>query len=75
MPRRRGAPIRLTQGRGTQLSKGAEAGRFNMGSTVVLIFEPGKVQWEAYMQAGAILRVGQRIGHLIDTTARVDLQV
>lgn len=76
VPRRRGAPIHLPQGRGTQLAKGAEAGRFNMGSTVVLVFEPGKMQWEAHMQPGATLRMGQRIGHLLDTTAaRVDLQV
>jgi phosphatidylserine decarboxylase len=77
VPRRRGVPIHLTQGHGTQLAKGAEAGRFNMGSTVVLVFESGKMQWEAHMQPGATLRMGQRIGHLIDTTtpARVDLQV
>jgi phosphatidylserine decarboxylase len=77
LPRRRGAPTHLSQGRGTQLNKGAEAGRFNMGSTVVLVFEPGKMQWESHMQSGATLRMGQRIGQLLDNTmpAHVDLQV
>ena len=42
------------------LALGAEVGRFEMGSTVVLLFEPGKVRWE--VEAGAVVRVGQRIG-------------
>lgn len=77
LPRRRGMPTHLAQGRGMQLHKGAEAGRFNMGSTVVLLFEPGTLQWSAGMQAGATLRMGQRIGSLIDSTAttHVDLKV
>jgi len=76
VPRRRGAPIHLSQGRGTSLAKGAEAGRFNMGSTVVLVFEPGKMQWDTHLQPGATVRVGQRIGQLLDShAARVDVQV
>ena len=77
MPRRRGAPVHLAQGRGTQLAKGAEAGRFNMGSTVVMVFEPGQMQWDAHLQAGATVRMGQKIGKVLDSTlpARVDLQV
>jgi phosphatidylserine decarboxylase len=77
MPRRLGAPVHLSQGRGVQLNKGAEAGRFNMGSTVVLVFEPGKMQFAAHMQAGTIVRMGQTIGQLLDSTlpAHVDLQI
>lgn len=76
-PRRRGIPIHLAQGRGMQLRKGSEAGRFNMGSTVVLLFEPGTMHWSTNMQAGAILRMGQRIGRLTDSGAQthVDLKV
>jgi phosphatidylserine decarboxylase len=77
VPRRGGAPLHLSQGRGMQLAKGVEAGRFNMGSTVVLVFEPGKMQFAANMQVGATMRLGQRIGQLLDsnTPAHVDLQV
>lgn len=63
-PRRRGVPVRIDRGRGTQLLKGAEAGRFNMGSTVVLVFEPGSMTWDSRMQAGATLRMGQCVGTL-----------
>ncbi len=73
LPRRRGVPLRLTQGRGMQLAKGAEAGRFNMGSTVVLLFEPGKMHWDDCMQPGAMLRMGQRIGTVHEATS-IDVQ-
>lgn len=72
-PRRRGAAIALTQGRGQTFAKGAEAGRFNMGSTVVLIFEPGRMQWENSMRAGAVLRLGQKIGTLSER--RIEINV
>ena len=29
----------------TTLEKGAELGRFNMGSTVILLFEPNRARW------------------------------
>jgi phosphatidylserine decarboxylase len=38
---------------------GDELGRFNMGSTVVMLFEPGKVAWE--LERDTMVRVGQRI--------------
>jgi len=63
-PRSRRQPVIVNRGRGVQLAKGAEAGRFNMGSTVVLIVERDRVQWDAAMQPGATLRMGQRIGTL-----------
>jgi len=47
-----------------QLAKGAELGRFNMGSTVILLFENGRVAWEAGLQRAAVLRLGARIGTL-----------
>jgi phosphatidylserine decarboxylase len=77
LPRRSGAPIHIATGRGVQLAKGAEAGRFNMGSTVVMVFERGKMQWDAVMQPGATVRMGQRIGITLDATLppHVDLQV
>lgn len=44
------------------VERGAELGRFEMGSTVILLFEPGRVVWDAGMVAGAVVRMGQRIG-------------
>jgi len=42
--------------------KGDEIARFNMGSTVVLLTEPGRVGWDAVLAPDAPLRMGQRIG-------------
>lgn len=46
------------------LAAGAEMGRFLLGSTVVLLFEPGKVEWTPDLKAGDTLRMGQSIGTL-----------
>ena len=45
-----------------RLDKGAEMGRFNMGSTVILLFGAGAVCWEAAIQPGAPVRMGQGLG-------------
>lgn len=50
----RDAPIRL--------ERGAEMGRFNMGSTVILLLERG-VQWAPALVPGSVVRVGESIGH------------
>lgn len=46
------------------LAKGAEMGRFNMGSTVILLLPPGGARWEGSLAVGRPLRVGERIGSL-----------
>jgi phosphatidylserine decarboxylase len=46
------------------LDKGAEMGRFNMGSTVILLFPPAAAEWQVSLAAGQILRMGERIGTL-----------
>ncbi|HBS41551.1 MAG TPA: phosphatidylserine decarboxylase [Oceanospirillales bacterium] len=46
------------------LEKGAEMGRFKLGSTVILCYPKGKVQWESELVAGSTLRMGQAIGKL-----------
>lgn len=45
------------------LPAGAEMGRFYLGSTVVLLFEPGTVAWFDDLKAGDPLRMGQAIAH------------
>jgi len=44
------------------VEKGQELGAFEMGSTVILIFEPGRVALSAALVAGARVRVGEAIG-------------
>ena len=47
---------------GLNLARGEELGRFNMGSTVILLFPAGAARWESLLEAGAVVRCGQRIG-------------
>ncbi len=44
------------------LEKGAEMGRFNMGSTVILLFGPGVVAWAPALLAHGSVRMGESIG-------------
>jgi phosphatidylserine decarboxylase len=51
-----GSPAALWQPRG------AELGRFSMGSTVILLLPPGAVRWDSLLQPGVSVRVGGRLG-------------
>ena len=42
------------------VEKGSEIGRFNMGSTVIMLFEPGCVEFE--LELDQVVCMGQRIG-------------
>ncbi len=44
------------------LHKGEEMGRFNMGSTVILLFPKDRVAWDESMTNGESLKMGARIG-------------
>lgn len=46
---------------------GDEMGRFYLGSTVVLLFEPGRVEWLEHLQAGTPLRMGEPIAQRVKT--------
>jgi phosphatidylserine decarboxylase len=48
----------------TTLVTGQELGRFNMGSTIILLFEPGHVRWQEDLRAGRTVRLGESIGSL-----------
>jgi phosphatidylserine decarboxylase len=48
----------------TTLEKGAELGRFNMGSTVILLFEPNRARWHHPVHAGSAVRLGQSLGRI-----------
>ncbi len=42
--------------------KGQELGAFEMGSTVILLFEPGRVRLDPAVAAGVRVRMGERLG-------------
>lgn len=56
-PRPGGEPVAL--------ARGAEMGRFNMGSTVIVLFGPQTVRWEPGLAAGATVKMGQRLGRVV----------
>jgi len=57
-----GKERRLSYDPPVPVAKGGELGAFCLGSTVVLVFEPGRVQLN--MIAGSRIRMGERIGTL-----------
>jgi phosphatidylserine decarboxylase len=60
-PRRRKQPEIIAAGVGRQFAKGDELGRFNMGSTVVLLFERGRIHWDDSMKPNATVQLGRPI--------------
>ncbi|HKE96374.1 MAG TPA: archaetidylserine decarboxylase [Povalibacter sp.] len=64
-PRRRKAPLAIGTGNGREFARGDELGRFNMGSTVVLLFQHNRVRWEAALTPQQRVRLGEAIGRSI----------
>ncbi|MFO0576985.1 MAG: archaetidylserine decarboxylase [Polyangia bacterium] len=50
------------KGQEKPLGKGEELGMFHLGSTVILLFEPGCAEIE--LPAGTVVRLGQKIGQI-----------
>ena len=62
---RGGADLPLDASRAAlNLEKGAELGRFNMGSTVILLLPPGSSEWLPGLAPGSSVRVGQALARL-----------
>ena len=62
---RRAAELPVDTGRAaSRLERGAELGRFNMGSTVILLLPPGTADWLPGLQPGSPVRVGQTLARL-----------
>lgn len=49
--------------RPVELRPGDEMGRFNMGSTVILLYGPGRIDWISSLLNGQPVRMGEAIGH------------
>ncbi len=45
-----------------ELEQGAEMGRFNMGSTVIVLFGRNQIEWGQACQLEATVRMGQQLG-------------
>jgi len=54
-------PGQPAAGPAPRLPRGAEIGRFNMGSTVILLLPPDRFQWHESLAAGSPVRVGQAL--------------
>ncbi len=48
-----------------RLLRGQEMGRFNLGSTVILLFPPNTMAWDPELRAEAPVKMGQRLGTYI----------
>lgn len=47
-----------------ELAKGEEMGRFALGSTVILLFPKGAVEWDSAYVAGVATRLGEKLAEL-----------
>ena len=61
-PRRRGILVERYDDTEIVLEQGREMGRFNMGSTVILMLANPAVEWTSWMAPGAPVQMGRRIG-------------
>jgi phosphatidylserine decarboxylase len=61
-----GAPREWLEDRGLPLARGAELGRFNMGSTVIVLFGAHAVRWAEALRPGAALAMGNAIGRVAE---------
>lgn len=53
------------------LARGDELGRFNMGSTVILLFERDRIEWLNELKADDAVVMGQAIGKLLATSYKL----
>jgi phosphatidylserine decarboxylase len=64
-PGRRGGRVSAVEaGIGRQIARGEELGRFNMGSTVVLLLGNRATRFAETLGTGATLRLGQALAHV-----------
>jgi phosphatidylserine decarboxylase len=66
-PRGRNKPTRIATGLGRQFAKGEELGRFNMGSTVILLFERQRIAWESALVPESTVQLGRPIARAVGT--------
>jgi phosphatidylserine decarboxylase len=62
---RRANVWRAVPGAPVELARGAEMGRFNMGSTVIVLLGRDTARWADNLRPGHPVRMGERIGSLL----------
>jgi phosphatidylserine decarboxylase len=53
-------------GKRVELQAGDEMGRFNMGSTVILLYGPDRIKWADTLRNGQPVRMGEAIGQRLN---------
>ena len=53
------------------LEKGAELGRFYLGSTAIVLFEENKMQWDAEFKANSVVEMGKALGHIVSAESNM----
>ena len=53
-------------GKPVELQAGDEMGRFNMGSTVILLYGPDRIEWADSLRHGQPVRMGEAIGQRLN---------
>jgi phosphatidylserine decarboxylase len=48
------------------LKIGEEMGRFNMGSTIIVLFGKNMVRWDYELTADKVVKLGEKIGKTLD---------
>ena len=61
-PRRREALVERYHDREIVLEQGREMGRFNMGSTVIVMLADSAIEWASWLEPGASVQMGRCIG-------------
>ncbi len=73
-PRGRKRIVTIAEGVGRSFAKGEELGRFNMGSTVILLFQSQRVRWDATLAPETEVRLGRAIGRIVGSTTTSEQQ-
>jgi phosphatidylserine decarboxylase len=64
-PRGRKRIVSISEGIDRAFRKGEELGRFNMGSTVIVLFQSQRVRWDATLAPETQVRLGRAIGRIL----------
>jgi phosphatidylserine decarboxylase len=64
-----GAPQHWVEPAPARVARGEEIGRFNLGSTVVMVFGPNAVRWDARLKDGTTVLMGQALGRVESSAA------
>jgi phosphatidylserine decarboxylase len=59
-----GPPQHWLEDASARVARGEEIGRFNLGSTVIVVFGPNAVRWDPGLRDGATVLMGQRLGRV-----------